>query len=98
MTGYKDNLTNMVEKESHLRVVLGDDARYTVKGSRATSLQVDSSDTLHLSNALYVPRMKMNLLYISSLEEKGCKVAFSYGKVLAWIKNSSMDLACMIDV
>ena len=38
MIGYKDNLSEVVEKESHLRVVLGDDANYTVKGFRSTSL------------------------------------------------------------
>jgi hypothetical protein len=32
ITGYKDHLTDLVEKESHFHVVLGDDARYTVKG------------------------------------------------------------------
>ena len=40
MTGYKENLSEVVEKESHLRIVLRDDANYTVKGSGATSLQL----------------------------------------------------------
>jgi hypothetical protein len=31
MTGFRDLLTNFVEKETHLHVVLGDDARYNVK-------------------------------------------------------------------
>ena len=42
MTGYKENLSEVVKKDSHLRVVLGDDANYTVKGSGATSLQLES--------------------------------------------------------
>ena len=37
MAGYRNNLTNLVEKESHLQVVLGYEARYIVKGARATS-------------------------------------------------------------
>ena len=45
----EENLLDLIEKESHLRVVLGDDARYTMKGSGATSPQLDSSHTLHLS-------------------------------------------------
>lgn len=57
MTGYKENLTDLVEKESHLRVVLGDDVRYILKASGDTYLQLDSSDTLHLSDVLFVPRM-----------------------------------------
>ena len=81
MIGYKENPSRIVEKESHLRVVLGDDANYTVKGYGATSLQLESKDMLHLSNMLYVPSMKRNVS-ISALEDKGYKVAFSHGKVL----------------
>ena len=39
ITGYKENLLDLIKKESHLRVVLGDDARYTMKGLGNTSLQ-----------------------------------------------------------
>ena len=61
-----------------------------MKGSGATSLQLESNDTLHLSDVLYVPGMKRNLVSISALEDKGYKVAFLDGKVLTWQKNSSM--------
>ena len=84
MTRYKENLSKIVEKDSHLRVVLGDDANYIVKRYEATSLQLESNDTLYLSDVLYVPGMKRNLVSISALEDKGYKVAFSDGKVLAW--------------
>ena len=70
--GYKEKLSEVVEKDSHLRVVLGDDANYTVKESETTSsLQLESNDTLHLSDVLYVPGMKRNLVSISTLEDKG---------------------------
>ena len=98
MTGYKENLSEIVEKESHLCLVLGDYANYTMRGSGATSLQLESKDMLHLSDVLYVPGMKINCVSISSLEDKGYKVAFSDGKVLAWHKNSSMDAAKEIGV
>ena len=84
MTRYKESISEVVEKDSHLRVVLGDDANYTVKGFGATSLQLETNDTLHLSDVLYVPGMKRNLVCITALEDKGYKVAFSDGKVLAW--------------
>jgi transposase InsO family protein len=98
MTGYRENLSELIEKDSHLRVVLGDDANYTVKGSGATTLQLESNDTLRLSDVLYVPGMKRNLVSISALEDKGYKVAFSEGKVLAWHKNSSMSTAKVIGI
>ena len=64
MTGYKEKISVIVEKQSHL----------------------------------HVPGMKINLVSISSLEDKGHKVAFSYGKVLAWHKNSSMEVTKEIGV
>ena len=50
----KENLPDLIKKESHLRVVLGDDARYSMKGSVSASLQLESSDTLHLNDVIYV--------------------------------------------
>ena len=49
-----ENILDLIKKESHLRVVLGDDARYSVKGSVSASLQLESSDTLHLNDVIYV--------------------------------------------
>ena len=69
-TAYKENLSEVVEKESHLHVVLGDDANYTVKGFGSTSLQLESNDLLHLNDVVYVPGMKRNLVSISALEDK----------------------------
>jgi hypothetical protein len=42
--------------------------------------------------------MKRNLVFVSALEDKGYKVTFSEGKVLAWHKNSRMDFARVIGV
>ena len=98
MTGYKENLSEVVEKESHLRVVLGDDSNYTMKGFGYTSLQLESNDLLHLNDVLYVPGMNRKLVSISALEDNGHKVTFADRKVLAWHKNSSMNTAKVIGV
>jgi hypothetical protein len=98
MTGYKEHLTDLVEKESRLHVLLGDNARYTMKGVGSCTFQLDFDIALQLSEVLYVPRMKRNLVYVSTLEDKGYKVIFSEGKVLAWHKNSRMDSARVIGV
>ena len=76
MTRYKENISEVVEKDSHRHVVLGDDDNYTVKGSRATSLQLESNYTLHLSDVLYVHGMKRNFVSISALEDKNIKEHF----------------------
>jgi hypothetical protein len=74
ITRYREHLTKLVEKDYQLHVLLGDDARYVVKGTGTTSLQLDSGIPLHLSDVLFVPGMRRNLVSISSLEEKGYKV------------------------
>ena len=79
-------------------MVLGDDVIYNLKGSGDTSLQLESYDALHLVDALYLLRMKMNLVSITILEDKDYKVTFYDGKVLAWNKDYSMDTTHMIGV
>jgi hypothetical protein len=76
MTEFRDLLTNLVEKETNLHVVLGDDARYNVKGVGTSTFQLDSNMHLQLSEVLYVPGMKRNLVSISAFEDKGYKVTF----------------------
>jgi hypothetical protein len=69
-----------------------------VKGVGSSSFQIDSNIPLQLSEVLYVPGMKRNFVFVSALEDKGCKVIFYEGKVLAWHKNSRMDFARVIGV
>jgi hypothetical protein len=77
MSGFRDHLTNLVEKETNIHVVLGNDAIYNVKGAGTYTFQLDSDMHLQLSEVLYVPGMKRNLVSIYALEEKGYKVTFS---------------------
>jgi hypothetical protein len=86
MTGYRDHLTDLVEKESSLHAVLGDNARYNVIGVGTSTFQLDFGIPLQLNEVLYVPGMKRNLVFVSTLEDKGYKVTFSKGKFLAWHK------------
>lgn len=98
ITGYREHLSNLKEKDSHLQVIIGDDACYSVKGAGSNSFQLDSGIPLHLSDVLFVPGIKRNLISISALEDKGYHVAFADGKVLAWKKNSSIQSALVIGV
>jgi hypothetical protein len=92
------DLVTLKEKESRLHVVLGDNDRYTVKGVGSSSFQIDSNIPLPLSEVLYVPGMKRNLVFVSALEDKCYKVTFYEEKFLAWHKNSHMDYAQVIGV
>ena len=81
MTRYGDHLANMVQIEFREKVVLGDDAKYVVKGAGATSFQLDSGKTLRMRDVLLVPGMISNLVAISTLEDEGYDVIFSRGRV-----------------
>jgi hypothetical protein len=96
MTRYREHLTDVVDKESRLHVVLGDNAKYNVKEVGSSTFQLDSDIPLQLSKVLYVPGMKRNVVSVSALEDKGYKVTFSEGKVLSWHNNSHMDSAQVI--
>jgi hypothetical protein len=98
MTGLGNHLTHFVEKETHLHVVLGDDARYNVRGVGTSTFQLDSDMQLKLEEVLYVPGMKRNLVSISALEDKGYKITFSEGRVLAWHKDSHINSAKVIGI
>ena len=82
MTGYKDYLVDLVEKESHQKVKLGDDYQCPIKGVREESYKLKSGKQLKIKDVLCVPGLKKNLLSILGLEKKGFRIAFLDGQVL----------------
>jgi hypothetical protein len=98
MTGLRNHLTHFIEKEAHLHVVLGDNARYNVRGVGTYTFQLDLDIHLKLEEVLYVSEMKRNLVSIPALEDKGYKITFSEGRVLAWHKESHIRSAKVISV
>ena len=79
MTGYKNYLSTLIERESHQKVKLGDDYQYPIKGVGEASYKLESGKLLKMKDMLYVFALKQNLLSISGLEKKGFRVAFVDG-------------------
>ena len=77
----------MIEKETNLEIILGDNTTYLVKGTWTVTLHLNQGQILHLQDVLYVPYLKKNLVSISPMEDKGFKVAFIDGKVCVWKRN-----------
>ena len=84
MTGYKDSLSCLVQKDSPHKVMLGDDSQYPIKGMGEASYKLDSRKSMKMKDVLYVPRLNKNLLYISALDKRGFIVSFIDGKFLMW--------------
>ena len=81
MKGYRKLLSDMSKKERSKNVILGEDARYAVRGTGATSFQLKSRKALKMKEVLHVPRMTSNLVAISSLEDEGNDVIFYIWRV-----------------
>eukprot|EP00253_Pinus_taeda_P004465 PITA_04465 len=84
-TGYKEALSNLMEKETNLEIVLGDNSKYPVKGVGNVTLQLNQGNTIHLQEVLYVLDLKKNLVSILAMEDKGYKgpssmARYVYGK------------------
>ena len=71
MTSYQNSLTYLTDKDSSIHDELGDDSKYAVKSVVYTSFQLDLGDILHMGGILFVWELKKNLVYISTLEDKG---------------------------
>ena len=74
-SGYKEALSNLVERETNLNFILGDNSTHQVKGYVSVSFQLDDGKSIFLQEVLYVPGLKKNLVSISALEDKRIKVA-----------------------
>ena len=98
ITGFKESLSCLEQKESPHKVMLGDDSQYPIKGLGEASYKLDSRNPIKMNDVLCVPGLKKNLLSISALDKKGFRVAFIDGKVLMWTKGKTIDDAVEIGV
>ena len=87
LTGYKEALSDLVEKDTNQEIIRGDNTTYPVKGTGTATLHLSQGQVLHLQDVLYVLDLKKNLVSISAMEDKGFNVAFVDGKVCIWKKS-----------
>ena len=78
--------------------MLGDDYQYPIKGMGEASFKLDFRKSMKMKDVLYVLGLKKNLLFISTLDTKGFKVAFIDGEVLMWTKGKTIDDVVVIGV
>ena len=64
MTGYKDYLSDLVKKESHQKVKLGDYYEYLIKGVGEASYQLEFGKKLKMKDVLCVLGLKKNIFSI----------------------------------
>jgi len=81
-----------------MEVVLGDDNIVRVVGVGTFTFDRGPKPPLKVSNVLYVPIMKKNLISISELEDKGYDVLFRRGQVLIYPRGTLASSAREIGV
>eukprot|EP00253_Pinus_taeda_P027856 PITA_27856 len=79
--GDKNIFSTLKEKDLQIRIKMGDDGKHHVSGEGTVVFQRENGSPLTLSNVMYVPGLKKNLVSIAMLEDKGYDVVFSLGKV-----------------
>ena len=80
MTSDKNLFSALEEKDLKMHIEMGDDGRYSVSGVGMVAFQREHGAPLTLTDVMYVPRLKKNLVSVTMLEEKGYDVVFSKGK------------------
>ena len=98
MSRYKGALSNLKEKQFSCMVELGDNSTYSIQGVGSTSFQLNSRDTLHVEEIIYVPGLKKNPLSIFFLEDKFFQIIFMENQAYLWPKNQNIDTAIVIGV
>ena len=58
MTGYKDSLSCLVQKESPHKVMLRDDSQYPIKGMGEASYKLDYRNSMKIKTCHVCPRTK----------------------------------------
>lgn len=96
MTRECRNILSMTKRKLPQIFELGYHRNYEIKGIGKASIEIESSNNIHLNNALYVLGLTKNLVSISCLEDKGDMVVFLEEKVLVWSKGSSIDAVRVI--
>ena len=80
MTDDKNLFNVFKEKDLKMLMEMGDDRRYSVSGVGTISFQREHGAPLTLTDVMYVPGLKKNLVSVMMLEDKGYNVVFSKGK------------------
>eukprot|EP00253_Pinus_taeda_P021576 PITA_21576 len=76
MTGNKEFFDSLEEIINGSKIYLGDDNGYQIKGHGVISVKLPNGKISHLSNVLYVPGIKKNLISVSMMTDQDMHVEF----------------------
>jgi hypothetical protein len=71
---------------------------HAVKGVGCVRFQLESGGSLEVDEVMYVPELRVNLLSVSALEDKGYAVMFKDGQVLIRSEGASLDATVRLGI
>jgi hypothetical protein len=71
MTGHKHYFNSLSKREFEFEIMLGDDYAYHPKGVGTIKFERESGKPLYLSDVLYVPGLKKNIVSVSTSRGQG---------------------------
>lgn len=80
MTGCREFLSDLEEKDLQMHIEFGDNKRYNDTRIGTIAFKRESGSPLHLKYFTFVPGLKKNLIFFAVLEDHGYDVIFSKGK------------------
>eukprot|EP00253_Pinus_taeda_P012026 PITA_12026 len=98
MTGVREYFSELSESSTDIEVVLGDDRVVRAVGVGTLTFQRESKPPLKVTEVLYVPGMRKNLISVSALEDRGYEVLFREGQVLMYPRGAPAESARVIGV
>lgn len=76
MTGNKQSFKYFKETRSGVNIYLGDDRGYQIKGYGNILVVFPDGNIKHIHNVMYVPEIKKNLIFVSTITDQNLKVGF----------------------
>ena len=75
-------MLDSLSKKANDEVTIGDNSTHSVEGIGNCTLKLKSGNSLLLKGVLYVPRIKRNLISITTLEDDGHNITFVDSEVI----------------
>jgi hypothetical protein len=96
MSGVRERLADLTEFGIKFEIVLGNNTIVRAVGRDTVSFQRKLSPPMVFRDVLYVPRLKKNLISVSTIQDRGFEVSLRGDEVLIYPKGSSATSARVI--
>ena len=93
MSGVREVFSELTKREIDVEVELGDDRVVKAVGRGTVAFQRESQPLLRFRNVYYVPRLKKNLISVSTIEDRGLEVLFRDGSVYILTRGANFATA-----